>query len=203
MRVVLIPCSGRKCAGGSSAATSYVRPLLSEDSWRSLVDARAGLAQMHGFEPGPDIGEARVAMPLLPAWQRYDGNLYRKGRLQESDLLSATTRIFVVSALFGIIDIRDSIRKYDLAMSDAMPGGGKVRRFWRDRGLIRVVGDLLRGLYATEVHDLLSGPYRAALPGLDHLLPSGCLYFRREYPGLGTGSNYHRGADLRAILDKR
>lgn len=202
MRAILIPCSGRKREGGSSTAASFLKPALSEESWWSLCAARAALAEMLHLEPGPDLGNASSTfLPLLPAWQRYNGYLYENARLAERDVVRPDTRMIVVSALFGIIDVRDSIRKYNLAMTDTLPDGRKVHRFWRDQGLILTVQGLLRGIGAHELHDFLSGSYRRALKGLECGRSVDYAYLPRVYPGLGIGSDYHRGSELRALLD--
>jgi hypothetical protein len=89
MRVILIPCSGRKIGGGSTLPASYVQPALGNESWTALCRARSALGDQLGLEPGPDLGNATGSqLQLLPAWQRYDGNLYRKAHLTEGDVSS-------------------------------------------------------------------------------------------------------------------
>ena len=132
---------------------------MSDEPWRALCVARAALARLLQLEPGPDIGNAvSAALPLLDAWQRYDGNLYRKAGLTERDVVRSDARIFVVSALFGVIDIRDRIRHYNVAMTDQLPDGRKVNRFWHEHGLVLIIQDLLRGVRAREVHDFFQVP---------------------------------------------
>jgi Peroxide stress protein YaaA len=201
MRVILIPCSGRKRDGGSSSPTSHLKPITSDVSWGAVCDARSALAGLLALEPGPDLGNANSStLQLLPAWQRYNGHLYHNAQLEESDVHRQDVRIFVVSALFGVISIGDTIREYDLAMTDRLSNGRKVNRFWRDYGLASIIEDLLRGIGAHEVHDFLSGSYREAVEALDRRLPVGCGYFPHNYPGLGSGSDYHRGTDVRELL---
>jgi len=174
---------------------------VTDAAWRALCDARSALAGLLELEPGPDLGNATSStLQLLPAWRRYDGNLYRNARLGEGDLFLPHVRIFVVSALFGVIDVRDPIRYYNLAMTDMLPDRSKVNRFWRVHGLASIIQDLLCGIGANEVHDFLSASYREAVEDLDARLPAGCSYSPRQYPGLGTGSDYHRGTDVRAML---
>ena len=201
MRAILIPCSGRKVEGGASSAVSHIRTSVSSESWSTLCRARGSLAQQLGLEPGPDLGNSATPSPqLLPAWRRYDGNLYRKAMLTERDMHRPAFRFFVVSALFGVIDARDPIRSYNVAMTDRLPDGRTVHRFWRANGLASIIADLLLHTDPTEVHDFLSGSYRKGVKGLMTELPSGCEYLPRSYPGLGSGSDYHRGNDLRTLL---
>ena len=42
--------------------------------------------------------------------------------------------------------------------------------------------------------------YREAVRDLGSRLPGSCSYVSFEYPGLGSGSNYHRGSDLKKLL---
>jgi hypothetical protein len=202
MRVILIPCSGRKRHGGSSSEVIHVKNCLSADAQRALIESRIDLAELKGFEPGPDLGnETSSTIELLPAWQRYEGNLYRKASLTKADVSRTDVSIFIISALFGVVSAQAGIRPYNLAMTDALPDGNKVMKFWRIRGLGSIVADLLRGVGAVEVHDFLSGSYRDVVD-LSNQLPVGCEYFPHSYPGLGSGSDYHRGMDLRRVLDE-
>jgi cytoplasmic iron level regulating protein YaaA (DUF328/UPF0246 family) len=136
----------------------------------------------------------------MPAFRRYDGNLYRRAMLAEDDVTAPTTRVLIVSAFYGLLDARDWIRHYNLAMSETLPGRMRVHRFWREHGLPEILAEAVRSLGATEVHDLLSGAYRRAAAPTQGFV-SFCSYLPKEYPGLGTGSDYYRGSDLRVLLD--
>lgn len=109
MRVILIPCSGRKHSGGTSDAVSHIQPLLGTQYRDKLCRARGTLAESLGLEPGPDLGNAKAGTaPLKPAWQRYDGNLYRAAQLTQRDVQNPGTVVLIVSALFGVVDARDT-----------------------------------------------------------------------------------------------
>lgn len=202
MRVVLLPCSNLKREGGSDAPFSLLQGTMSRASWEALCSARGVIARVKGLPTGADLGiGAAPALPLLPAWERYNGNVYRGAQFTERDVRRADTRIVVVSALYGLIDIRDPIRKYDVQMTDPIAPRVTVHRLWFERGLPRVLAEVLRQLGANEVHDFLSGAYRKAVRGYDAHLPDGCRYSPRMYPSLGSGSNHHRGRDVRTLLD--
>lgn len=204
MRVVLIHCSGRKRERGARSATAaaHVKPLLTPPAWQSLVAARCDLASQLGLPLGPDLDDAHGGeIELRPAYDRYDGNLYRKAYLDHARVSNPTSRVLIVSALYGVIDARDDIRNYNLAMTDTLANRTKVSRFWRERGLPRLLADAARALGAVEVHDFLSTAYRDAARGLQQLLPDGCSYVPHHYPGLGTGSDYHRGADVNSFFE--
>ncbi len=202
MRVVLIPCSGSKREGGSTSARSFVKELMTPAAWSDLCGRRADLAHVLGIEPGADLGNsALVPSPTMPAWYRYNGHLYQRATLSEQDVSGPDTRVFVVSALFGVVDARDGIRKYNVRMEDRLPDGRRVRTFWRARELARILGTILRTLQPDELHDYLSGSYRKAVSTLPREVPKRCRYVSHIYSGLGNGSDYHRGRDIRALLD--
>ncbi len=139
-------------------------------------------------------------MDLLPAFKRYDGNLYRKAQLSETQL-TGHRRLLIVSALYGLLDARDPIRDYNLQMSDKLPGRITVKRWWREHNLRDVVVNAVERLGAAQVHDVLSGNYRDALRGLPQHLPAGRRCRPYDFPGLGTGSDYHRGDVVRGLLN--
>jgi len=200
--MILIPCCMRKVPGGSrSDAKSHLADLLGIESWRRLCDSRGELAEILGLGLSCDLDrtDALPKFDLLPAYRRYDGNLYRNARLSEADV-SGDRRLFIVSALYGLLDARDPIRNYNVQMSDTLPGRITIKRWWRDKGLAEIVADTVERAGAKGLHELLSGNYRDALRGLSNLIPKTCAYIPYDYPGLGTGSDYHRGNDVRRLL---
>lgn len=199
MRVIIIPCSGRKHEGGAAAPRSHVRPQVDAEAWDALCGARAELATIRRVEPGADLDDCSSRTPALKAaWERYDGNLYRKARLGSGDVARPDLRILIVSALYGVIDARDSIRLYNLRMTDRLPDGTRVSRFWRARGLGEVVRGLLTRAAPDEVHDFLSLSYRDAVRDITGRY----RYIRYEYPRLGNGADHHRGEQVRELLDR-
>jgi cytoplasmic iron level regulating protein YaaA (DUF328/UPF0246 family) len=106
----------------------------------------------------------------------------------------------IVSALYGLLDGNDLIRNYNLKMDDKLPTGNKVAVFWKRHGLRDILLELISGVDAAEVHDLLSGKYREALsPWPDPRIRNFSLY---EYPGMGHGSSYGRAKDLKKLLSQ-
>lgn len=205
LRVIVIPCSGRKHSGGGPAPldAEWGLALLDPTSRRSLLEARAELGALLGLAPGPDLGGcANGTIEYLPAYRRYDGNLYRKARLTEADASGASAgRVLIVSALYGVLTLAEPIRDYDLAMPNAVPGATRkgVSGWWKERGLGRLLAEAIEALSAEDVHDLLSGNYRQALSAWPPPLSQG-VYRPHAYPGLGTGSDYYRGDDVRRLL---
>lgn len=159
------------------------------------------LANILQLELSSDLDGADTLskVDLMPAFRRYDGNLYRNAQLRQQRVANSH-RVFIVSALYGILDARDPIRYYNLRMSDTLPGRITIKRWWRNHGLMDVVVNVVERLGATKVHDLLSGHYRDALRNIPNAISKGCSYRPYDYPGMGTGSDYHRGSDVHQLL---
>jgi cytoplasmic iron level regulating protein YaaA (DUF328/UPF0246 family) len=203
MNVIIIPCSGRKISGGQ---TDFKKPplavILGNRAFKNLLEARNELAGELGLKPGPDIQDGCKAadMEFRPAFERYSGIMYRKAEFQRR-LPVFQGKIFIISALYGLLDASDLIRDYNLQMSDSLPSGEKVWKWWKDRGLGTYLEIALSNSRATEVYDLLSQNYRKALGALKK--SGNYKLVSYDYPGLGTGSLYHRGEDLKKLLSNR
>lgn len=200
--LILIPCCARKRPGGQSrSAASALAGILDRDIWLRLCTARVALAEILGLAFDSDLeGASRCSdLPLMPARLRYDGNLYRSAALAKAQF-GHGRRLLIVSALYGLLDANDPIRHYDLEMKDMLPGRMSVKRWWREQGLPEIVCNTANNTGAEQLHDLLSGHYRDALRGLEIGLPESCSHIPYQYAGLGTGSDYHRGSDLKRLL---
>lgn len=95
-----------------------------------------------------------------PAGSVYTGVLYRAldlGSLSGTELRRANARVLVMSALFGVVGLRDRIPAYRLSGSVRLPSVGPVARFWREP-LAQVIPALARGRL---IVDLRSAPYHA------------------------------------------
>src|SRR5690242_15762235 len=109
--VVLIPESTRKHSGGSSAAseTDAIESVLPDAQRKSLKSLRAEVAQR--TPPGTiEIGK------FLPAFRRFDGNMYRYIPPEAWETRSPAVEVLVASALRGLVASRDLIPKYRLSM---------------------------------------------------------------------------------------
>lgn len=200
--LILIPCCARKRPGGQSAsAASALGGILDSDVWLRLCTARVALAAILGLPLDSDLESVNrcCSLPLMPARLRYDGNLYRSAGLVKAHV-GGDQRLLIVSALYGLLEAGDPIRHYNLQMKDMLPGRISVKRWWREQGLPQVVCNAANNIGAEQLHDLLSGHYRDSLRGMESGLPESCSYIPYQYPGLGTGSDYHRGSDLKRLL---
>jgi len=124
-QLIIIPCCSRKISGGieiNQELTFFENP----NKVPELIERRnERINLIH-----PNIQEE-----LLPAWQRYDGQIYR--RLKEHQPLINTLiaekklDIIIISALYGVININTPIINYNLEM-----GALGVVNFWNHNEII-------------------------------------------------------------------
>ena len=203
MKVVLIPCSGRKIEAGE---TTYEEPklklILGDEAYEDLLRARNNLSGLLGLRTGPDISGdvSESGLQFMPAYRRYHGIMY-----QEAEFVSLFPnfigKIFIISALYGLLEANDFIRNYNLKMNDKLESGEKVWKWWLKKGLGHYLNITLSNSMATEVHNLLTQDYRKAIGSWQE--KDRYKNFEYNYPGLGTGSLYRRGEDLKRILSSR
>ncbi|MGH3872357.1 MAG: YaaA family protein [Pseudonocardiaceae bacterium] len=171
--LVLLPPSETKASGGdgpplrldtlSHPELTPTRRKLVDELVRLAADAPAGRIAL-GLSGSQDGELARNAAlcnaPTLPALHRYTGVLYAAldtGSLQAS----ATARLAVASALFGLLAADDPVPAYRLSASASLPEAGPVRSVWRP-----VLPALLTRI-AGLVVDLRSSAYAALAPLAD------------------------------------
>lgn len=196
MKAVIMSCSKRKLPGGNA---QYQEPVLAgilgTREYDKLLCLRNELFIHLSLLPGPDSigGDDPRGLEFRPAYERYDGNVYKAAGVREK-LPDFNGHLFIVSALYGLLEAKDQIRNYDLCMKDKGPGGMFVFRWWKENGLHGFLEIALRNIRATEVHDLQGGDYKKAIgvfgPGAPYKL------IQYEYPGMGSRSQYKRAEDL-------
>lgn len=202
MKIIIIPCSGKKRDGGTE---SYKPPqlamILGEEVFRKLLMLRNELSALLNLPPGPDIGgEQEEGIEFRAAFDRYDGKMYQTADFRRL-YPGFQGRVFIISALYGLLDADDHIRNYNLAMNYRLPSGEGVWHWWKRKGLQTHIETALGNTGVTEVHDLLSELYRKAI---GHLISDNQYQVHiYTYPGQGTGSLYRRGEDLKRLLTKR
>ena len=138
---------------------------------------------------------------FLPAWERYDGNLYRAARLQSLYPRTHTKVVLIVSPLYGLLGAEDPIREYDIRMDCRGPDGLRKLAWWKHRRLGQLVTERVLSLGAGVFHDLLSDPYRQALAPWP-ARPIRELIHQHQFPGQGIGTDHARGRQLRKILEE-
>ena len=205
--LILIPCSGRKRRGGNPLYERLrgrrmldVVPENYKDMLRSL---RQEVAKAIGESAGPDLGSLRSEglVAFLPAFKRYDGNLYHAipERTWQSLGRRAGVDVVIVSGLYGLVFWDEPIRNYNVVMPDSPWPGKRLCTWWSRRGLPKILASLIREIDYSEVHDFLSTHYRTAVSGYQELQPIGRVR-EHEYPGLGRRADCHRGREIADLL---
>ncbi len=165
---------------------------------------RRELAEHFNYPDGEDVGgHTSSPVPLLPACLRFDGNLYRKVDRAVWERLRGCVgaEVLVVSALYGLLSPREAIRDYRPTMNDLFAPGLRLGRWWSERGLGSLLAEYVERSRAAVVHDFLSGSYARIARQLPSLAPT-LKVERHTYPGLGSGADYHRGAEVRHLIEE-
>jgi hypothetical protein len=121
--LVIVPCSARKRLGG--------RPGEVAQTGGGLVAARQRVFA--------DTSTHADETKLMPAYERYDGHLYRSAKPTIAEL-ATQGRLLILSGGYGVLDGRDLIGTYDRMMrSRDWPDGlleqslaARTREFGRD-----------------------------------------------------------------------
>jgi len=168
------PSKGQSFGGRRSGATGVfdealgnsrgvVRAALADVVFRSsrpqlekIFEARGALLESVIEQVGTlSAGDA----PTLPAWQRYGGVVWTH---LGARTLSASQRrrVFVPSALYGLVRSDDPVAPYRLAMSSSLGSVGPLAKFWR-----RDVTSALSSVVTKRsvVVDLLPGEHAASI----------------------------------------
>ncbi len=192
--VVLIPESTRKVLGGSSASPGRdaiaraLPPAVREkfDGLREEVVARS---------PPRSIDEGK----FLPAYQRFDGNMYRYIPREAWEQRVPSVEVVIASALRGLVASRDPIPAYRLSMAESTPPFGKMNRWWHSAELPHILAEHLLAVRPKTVADLLSLEYRESVAGYENRL-TGVRVKMIDFPGMGRASQPRRGQKVAEIL---
>lgn len=191
--IVLIPESTRKRKDGQPG-----RPV------DSFTD---GLPPAARKELGALRDEVRAKSPkgsidpggLLPAYRRFDGNMYRRIEAEDWDRRVPTVEVVIASGLLGLVASRDPIPAYTHSMAEPTPPFGKLNRWWHAAGLPEILAAYLGAIRPEAVVDLLSQEYRESVAGYADRL-SGIEVKTVDFPGLGRGSQPKRGEMVARFL---
>ena len=198
--LVLIPDSTRKRKGSAAGvAAPGVPQLLPKDDLARLVALRKSVAAVEKLPPAPDLDHATTGkVDLLPAYLRYDGNMYRYIPPEAWELRTAGVEVAIVSALYGLVLSREPIRTYGFSMAETLAGLGILHKWWRENGLPEILASLIRGAGVERVVDLLSLEYRKAVDGYRGSVevPVEAI----DFPGLGRASQPRRGEAVAEVL---
>src|SRR5205807_9267970 len=136
---------------------------------------------------------------FMPAYQRFDGNMYRSIPPEAWSQRSSAVEVVIASALRGLVLSRDPIPGYHLSMAESAPPFGKLNRWWHQAGLPRILAAYLAAVRPKTVVDLLSLEYRESVAGYENRLP-GITVKPTDFPGMGRASQPRRGVKVAEIL---
>ncbi len=192
--VVLIPESTRKVKGGSTSdiavdAVSDALPAASRAKLQALREEVLTKSPEGSVRPGA----------LLPAYRRFDGNMYRYIPADAWEDRAPNVEVLIVSALRGLLASRDPVPAYSLSMAESTPPFGKMNRWWHGRGLPEILAAYLQAIRPKKVVDLLSLAYREAVIGYAAGL-AGIDVKTIDFPGMGRASQPRRGEQVAEIL---
>jgi cytoplasmic iron level regulating protein YaaA (DUF328/UPF0246 family) len=192
--IVLIPESTRKRSGGSldSPKGDAIEGALPTAERQELEGLRQKVLQ-EGPKGSVDAGR------FLPAYQRFDGNMYRSIPREAWEQRSSEVEVVIASALRGLVVSRDPIPAYHLSMAESTPPFGKLNRWWHDAGLPRILAAYLMAVRPKTVVDLLSLEYRESVAGYENRVP-GIALRRIDFAGMGRASQPRRGEKVAEIL---
>ena len=200
--LVLIPDSHRKAKGdgGTVVPKDACVNLLSPQAQEKLRGLRRSVAAAAKYALGPDlVPEGKAKVDLLPAYLRYQGNMYRRIPPPAWEGRRKGVEILILSALYGPIHAREPVRLYPFSMGESLPGLGMLHRWWRDGGLPALFAEVITAMRPAKVTDLLSGVYRSAVEGYLPLV-EGPKVEQVDFPGLGRASQVARGDRVARLL---
>lgn len=136
---------------------------------------------------------------LLPAHERFDGNMYRSVPKDAWRQRAAGVEVVIASGLRGLVASRDPIPRYAHSMAEPMAPFGKLNRWWHDRGLPDLLAAYVRAVRPRIVVDLLSLEYRESVVGFGAGL-GGIPVKTIDFPGMGRASQPRRGETIAELL---
>lgn len=120
--LILIACCGKKRDGGTNeyCLTNNIVNRLDTEFAERLMSLRRELCREFKLVEGPDLGfeEIENEIRYMPAYQRYNGNLYSKISHHSWNILNENPNLtlIIVSALYGLLNHNEQIRYYNLIL---------------------------------------------------------------------------------------
>lgn len=179
--------------------------VISENYKDAFISSRQEVAKAIKESAGPDLGSpvSEGHVTILPAFKRYDGNLYRQIQERTWQNLRRDNRVdvVIVSGLYGLVFWDEPIRYYNVKMNKSLWFGRRLCTWWKRQGLPGILASFIRKIGYSDVHDFLSTHYRVAVTDYQRLNPSIGVHVH-DYLGLGSGADYHRGIDINDLILK-
>lgn len=192
--VVLIPESTRKADGGGPLPRTdrAFEDALPREDQRRMILLRDQVRRAA-------VGSVGSPQELLPAHQRFRGNMYRAIGEEAWARRVEGVEVLIASGLYGLVTSREPVMNYAVSMAEPLEGLGRLNRWWRDHGLPSLLRGYLEAVHPLEVVDLLSLEYREAVEGYAGGL-RGPKVRTIDFPGMGRGSQPRRGEKVAEIL---
>jgi cytoplasmic iron level regulating protein YaaA (DUF328/UPF0246 family) len=191
--VVLIPESTRKRKGGDpylKMVDGFADALPKSEQDR-LLGIRTEVASAWRNTAAKD--------GLMPAFRRFDGNMYRRIPDAAWESRRPDVEVLIVSSLYGLLESRDTVFAYPHSIAEATPPFGKLNRWWHAKGLASILAAYLKATKPKEVLDLLSQEYREGVAGYESNV-GGIKVTPLDFPGMGRGSQPLRGGKVADAL---
>ena len=192
--IILIPESTRKRSGGSAGPPQEdsIAAALNPPTRGKLEGLRDEISKK---SPRGSVDSGR----FLPAYKRFDGNMYRSIPLEAWEQRSPAVEVVIASGLRGLVASRDPVPAYHLSMAETTPPFGKLNRWWHSAGLPDILASYLLAVRPKAVVDLLSLEYRESVAGYSTGL-AGIPVKSIDFPGMGRASQPARGEKVAEIL---
>lgn len=148
--------------------------------------------------------------PLTQAIDLYVGNFYRTAGVSLQAILDGqypSVHVLIVSAFYGLVNLYEGLKEYDLQMGDTLYNGLKVYQFWQQNQLWGILQDYINQNNIFYVWSLLPDslplfPYHRVFNVLwIRLRNTQIQCFHVQVPGAGTGTGYKRAEWLKEILN--
>lgn len=204
--LILLPCCYKKREGGSAeySRSNCISNNLGPEGDK-LMQLRGQVGAAFDEKHGPDLGFAddMPTIEYLEAYKRYRGNLYSKISESSWRKLAQTEKLklVIVSALYGLVNWNEPIRYYNRTMDDNIRLGRRLNTWWRHRRLSDILVAYVARNGIRRVHSFLTPKYSMAVHSLSSGLNQNAVRLTsRRYQGLGSGSDYHRGTEVNALI---
>lgn len=117
--LLILPCSSAKqCVGQDVRPGPAITENLPIELAGELLQARIRVKQLAPF----------VETLLLPAWQRYNGALYKAGRQAIGDLMQAGAHVLILSGGYGAVRATEAIGYYEARLTPSWWPGHILQR---------------------------------------------------------------------------
>ena len=204
MELILIACSKGKLLGGEHGYHHSQRLVdgLGETTYNRLIELRHELVNRceKPLPRGLDLGfnGYEATAEYMPAYQRYDGRVFRGARVKELYPRNKNIRLAIISAMYGLLDAGDLIQNYDLKMDDKV-SNFHINTWWKRQGLGNILEKYILACMPLIIHDLLPEEYREALKPWPPTSLEGRVK-PYNYPEPSLEAMWRRGEDLEKLL---